>query len=303
MIENLLTVVVPTRNRGDISECLLHLLNQSYHPTEVVVVDQSTDDGTRKCLEQFAREYADTDVNIIYYSTDQRGLSNARNFGVAHSNGEWIAFVDDDILVTHEWAEHLVTEFKQDPNLGMVFGQTRAYYQPDGDKRIRVSIKDLPTPQRFRSRWGLICSSAGGGGNSSISRKCSEAIGEFHPKLGVGGIFPGAEDYDLTYRVLRQGYEIQYAPKAITHHKRWLPEEDYLRTEQGYYTGRAAAISKQIQSGDPVATIGGFLELGRRLIEIPYHLLVTRHMKNTKRAVVRTRGFVHGLVGGLFEKW
>jgi len=301
LIENLLTVVVPTRNRGDISECLLHLLNQSYQPIEIVVVDQSDDEGTRDCVAKISK--AHPDAQIIHHTTDWRGLSNARNFGVAHSRGEWIAFVDDDVLATHDWAENLVEEYRKDGRLGMVFGQTRAYYKPDGDKRIRVSIKDLPTPQRFRSRFGLICNSAGGGGNSSISRTCFEKVGEFHPKLGVGGVYPGAEDYDLTYRVLGEGYEIQYAPKAITHHKRWLPEEDYLRTERGYYTGRAAAISKQIRSGDTVAVVGIFLELLRRLIEIPYHVIVTRHMRNAKRAVVRTRGFVRGMVAGLVEEW
>ncbi|MCB9783452.1 MAG: glycosyltransferase family 2 protein [Candidatus Omnitrophica bacterium] len=302
-MENLFSVVVPTRNRGDISECLLMILQQSYRPLELVVVDQSTDSGTKECVERVIRDHAEDGNKIVYVPTDQAGLSNARNLGVSKSEGEWIAFVDDDVLVTHEWAERLVEEYKKDPKLGMVFGQTRAYYKPDGAKRIRVSIKDLPTPQRFRSRFGLIANSAGGGGNSSISRDCFDRVGPFHPKLGVGGVYPGAEDYDLTYRVLRAGYEIQYASNAITHHKRWLPEEDYLRTERGYYTGRAAAIAKQIRSADPIAPLGALLELGRRLIEIPYHLVVTRHMRNTRRAVVRTQGFVKGLMSGLLEKW
>ncbi|MCA9419070.1 MAG: glycosyltransferase family 2 protein, partial [Candidatus Omnitrophica bacterium] len=135
-MENLFSVVVPTRNRGDISECLLMILQQSYRPLELVVVDQSTDSGTKECVERVIRDHAEDGNKIVYVPTDQTGLSNARNLGVSKSKGEWIAFVDDDVLVTHEWAERLVEEYKKDPKLGMVFGQTRAYYKPDGDKRI-----------------------------------------------------------------------------------------------------------------------------------------------------------------------
>lgn len=302
-MENLLSVVAPTRNRGDISECLLQLLGQSHHPLEILVIDQSDGTETAECVERLKETHPTEGVDLIHHPSKSLGLSNARNEGIERARGEWIAFVDDDVLVTRDWAARLIDEFRSSERVGMVFGQTRAFYPPEAEMRVRVSIKDLPTPQRFRSRFGLIARSVGGGGNSSISRRCLESIGKFHPKLGVGGVYPGAEDYDLTYRAIRAGFELCYAPKAIAHHKRKLAESDYLRTERGYYEGRAAAIAKQVRSGDLAAPIALVLELGRRWIEIPYHLIVTRHKANTKRAWVRTAGFIRGMSRGLFEDW
>jgi len=167
----------------------------------------------------------------------------------------------------------------------------------DGDDcgRGRAAAR-VPGGGVFRagSQAGHRREAVGGPGRRRARCRGRRGVGQARPRRLVG---------TSGYRVLRAGRPIQYAPGAITHHKRWLAEEDYLRTELGYYTGRAAAIAKQIRSLDPVAPLGAVLELGRRLIEIPYHLLVTRHMRNARRAVVRTRGFVAGLINGLFESW
>ena len=67
-------------------------MQQSYEDFEVIlVVNGSTDKS-----EEICREWAKRDDRIKVLVTEQAGVSNARNTGIEHARGEWIAFVDSD---------------------------------------------------------------------------------------------------------------------------------------------------------------------------------------------------------------
>ena len=300
----MLSIVVPTRNRGDISECLEHLLAVEYRPLEIVVVDQSEDhSSTRVCVEDLRSQSAENAVSLLYSPSDRMGLDAARNDGAEGSKGEWIAFVDDDCLVEPKWGQEIVEGFAVSSNVGMVFGRTQPYYPPQPGKRTRISIKDWPDEKRLRSRLSLVNRSAGMGGNMAISRKAFARTGPFEELLDHGTDLPGAGDFEMSFRVLKCGCEVVYTPSAICKHKRWLPEEEYLETETGYSMARAAAWAKHAKAGDSIAIVSLLCELGRRLIEIPYHILITRESRNIRRAVVRTKGFMRGAIKGLLKEW
>jgi glycosyltransferase involved in cell wall biosynthesis len=88
------TVIIPTRNRRDLLLRTLHsVLAQRDVVLSVVVVDDGGQDGT----DQAALALGDPRVQVVRHQT-RRGVSPARNTGLALAVTPWVAFVDDDDL-------------------------------------------------------------------------------------------------------------------------------------------------------------------------------------------------------------
>ena len=91
-----ISVILPCYNAEKyLSACLDSILAQNMRDFEVIFVDDGSQDGSLAA----ARRYAERDARIHVFSQANRGVSAARNLGLAHAQGEWITFVDgDDIL-------------------------------------------------------------------------------------------------------------------------------------------------------------------------------------------------------------
>jgi glycosyltransferase involved in cell wall biosynthesis len=94
---NTVSVIVPCYNAGDyLDECVASIGRQSPGPftlLEAIVVDDgSTDGATRRALELVSRHSA---VRVIE-NEGRKGSAGARNTGVRHARGDWIAFLDAD---------------------------------------------------------------------------------------------------------------------------------------------------------------------------------------------------------------
>lgn len=90
MSRPLVSVVIPTFERArTVARAVESVLQQTYRPLEVVVVDDGSTDGTREVLEAYAGR-------VVYVYQDNAGPSAARNRGLRESRGELIAFLDSD---------------------------------------------------------------------------------------------------------------------------------------------------------------------------------------------------------------
>ena len=97
------SVVVPVRNGAPkIARCLQALLAQTLQPYEIIVVDGHSTDSTVEVASKLP-------VTIIYenYGT----VGGARQVGVEHARGEYVAFTDADCIPRKDWLENLVREF------------------------------------------------------------------------------------------------------------------------------------------------------------------------------------------------
>ena len=87
------SLIMGTLNRAkETAICLRSLLKQKFKDFEVIIIDQSTDEETRKLA--YGAEFGG--LNIIYTHVDFRGLSRARNAGLALASGRYFALIDDD---------------------------------------------------------------------------------------------------------------------------------------------------------------------------------------------------------------
>ncbi len=100
----LISVIVPVHDvAGHVGACIESLRAQSLRDFEVVVIDDgSTDDSAAR-----ARAAAAGDERFVFLAQDNRGLSAARNAGLARARGRFIAFVDSDDRVAPEYLQAL----------------------------------------------------------------------------------------------------------------------------------------------------------------------------------------------------
>lgn len=91
--EPLISVIIPIYNREDtLKRCLYSVLNNTYKNIEVICVNDGSTDSSAWIMEQVAS----VDNRVCAINKQNRGVSSARNAGLAMSNGDYIAFVDAD---------------------------------------------------------------------------------------------------------------------------------------------------------------------------------------------------------------
>lgn len=98
-----LSVIIPTRNRAASLGQLLTSIVDVESPSfdwEVLVLDNESTDGTRAVVESFQKRMY---VPVRYIHTDRPGLHVGRNTGAREANGECLAYLDDDTLVSSMW--------------------------------------------------------------------------------------------------------------------------------------------------------------------------------------------------------
>lgn len=99
------SIIVPVYNaERTIDRCLNSLVNQTYDHIEILIVnDGSIDSSGVKC-----DRYAEIDTRVKVFHIENKGVSNARNCGIANSTGDFIIFVDSDDYLTDIACEILV---------------------------------------------------------------------------------------------------------------------------------------------------------------------------------------------------
>lgn len=103
--EPLVTVIIPVYNvEGYLDECARSVIAQTYRNIEIIFVDDGSTDGSGALCDELAA----SDDRITVYHKANGGLSDARNFGLARSHGEWISFVDSDDFVSPIFIEALL---------------------------------------------------------------------------------------------------------------------------------------------------------------------------------------------------
>lgn len=143
--EPLVSVIVPVHNgERHLGEALESVLVQTRGDLDVIVVDDGSKDGTRAVVESFGDR-----VRCVARST-ARGSGAARNLGVAHARGRFVAFLDHDDRWAPDKLERQLEAFAADPDLDLVFGHVMAFLSPDLDARVaaRLVCPEEPRPAR-----------------------------------------------------------------------------------------------------------------------------------------------------------
>lgn len=101
----LISILIPIFQTKDCLEaCIQSILCQTYTHFELILVDDGSTDGSEEICDDFAK--LDSRVSVIH--TANSGVSAARNTGLSHAKGDYIAFIDSDDKIAPDYLEYLL---------------------------------------------------------------------------------------------------------------------------------------------------------------------------------------------------
>lgn len=107
-----ISVIVPIYNvEKQLSRCLESILKQKENDLEIILVNDGSPDNSGEIAKEYATRYPD---KILYFEKENGGLSDARNFGIKHSSGKYLAFVDSDDYITENLFKDLAPYMEAD---------------------------------------------------------------------------------------------------------------------------------------------------------------------------------------------
>jgi glycosyltransferase involved in cell wall biosynthesis len=248
------TVAICTRNRPrGLGQLLDSLALQRYDRMQVVVVDNAaTDDRTRQVVDEYR-----SDLDLTYAVEPRPGLSWARNRAIQVSDGEIIAWIDDDEAADPWWVAEIARAFVEHREAGAVSGAVlpaeiettaqRLFEQYGGHSKGRGLEPAVFSPATRAVQSPLYpLPPFGVGGNMAFRRDALEWIGGFDCALGAGTLTRGAEDTAALSTLLYLGGTVVYQPSAIVRH--WHRRDDAALSAllEGYGTGLSAFYASML---------------------------------------------------------
>ena len=183
------SVIVPAYNVSKyIPEALASLEKQTFSDFEVLVVDDGSTDDTVAVVQKFCQR--DTRFNLL--QKPNGGLSSARNYGIRHARGEYIALLDgDDIYHRDKIATHVARLYDK-PDVGVVYSASQTIR--DDGKPTFISLSGKPV--HSNPLLALLCKNFVGHGSNAVFRRCLiDEVGGFDENLRSW------EDVDLWLRI------------------------------------------------------------------------------------------------------
>jgi glycosyltransferase involved in cell wall biosynthesis len=202
------TIVVCTRNRPALlRKCLEGIAQMERAPDEVLVVDNTSGDEETEAV---ARGF-----DATYTLEPVPGASRARNRGLAESQSEIVAYLDDDATPDVHWLGKLLEPFK-DPHVAAVAGRV-VTPQSQVENSVRKTALFLTNKD---PKWFEIASFGGLALASNMAFRRSTCAGQrvFDERLGRGAPFQIGEEHYAFALILSRGYTACYLPDAIVFH-------------------------------------------------------------------------------------
>ncbi len=247
-----LTVAICTKDRAVLLRRLLgSLLPLVEHAraggmtVEVLVVDNApSDDGTRA---------AAAVPGVTYALEPKPGLNFARNRALETAHGEWIAYLDDDVVVDRFWLDGLLEAWAENPDADAATGlvlpfelETEAqviFERRGGFRRGFEKIRhgaENPENRLYPCAAGIF----GAGCNMAFRRDVMRALGGFDEALDTGRPLPGGGDLDAFYRVVRAGHLLVYEPRYLVFHQHRREMAALRRQYWSWGVGLMAFVAK-----------------------------------------------------------
>jgi len=192
MTEPLVSVIIPVYNGEKyLGAAIESILEQTYRPIEIMVVDDGSTDGSAGIAKGFSDH-----VQYLYQSN--RGCPAARNTGIKAARGSCYAFLDaDDLWTKHKLTRQMIV-LESDPGLHIVFGHVRHFYSTDIDEVTKQKIQ-CPAGKMPGYHHGTVL----------VTRDAFLDIGLFSEKWECG------EFLDWSFRAKEKGYRSVMMPEVV----------------------------------------------------------------------------------------
>jgi GT2 family glycosyltransferase len=280
-----ISIVIPTLGRPILRSCLASIAAGDSWPDRVVVVDQSSSDAVAGYL----AELEEQGIGTLYLASSQRGRSAGVNRGLERLETRFVAVTDDDCFVNSDWLRRMRQRLSENPE-AIVSGRVEAA----GDETAVAVVTDRKPAVYRRPRLKFDAMS---GGNMGTSREVLDRVGYFDedPRLRL------AEDCDWSYRGLRAGVPILYAPEVCLQHYGWRDSEQRSDQYRAYARSHGGFYGKYLRRGDWFIALRAALHFGRAFRRWLRGVL-TRDRERIANGRAYLTGLPLGIIAGLRRK-
>jgi glycosyltransferase involved in cell wall biosynthesis len=179
------SIIIPTYNRAlFIEKTIRSVLNQNYRNFEIIIVDDGSTDNTAEIIKNINSD------KIKYFKIENSERGVARNYGIKHSTGDYVTFLDsDDILLPTHFtnASESILKYDRPPFLHL------GYEIVNTDNKLLFKIDKLKNDNIYFLTRGNSLSCNGCFLRADVSRKFM-----FNEDRNLAG----SEDWELWFRVL-----------------------------------------------------------------------------------------------------
>jgi GT2 family glycosyltransferase len=214
---SLISVIILNYNGKDyIEECLDSVLDQTYEPLEIIVVDNASNDSSLEIL----KEKYSSKIKLIESNTNL-GFAGGNNLALDYTKGEFIALLNNDAVADRRWIEEFMSAVNRcDGTFGMWASKILFY----DDREIIDTAGHLIYPDGLNRGRGKGEKDKGQydkeeevffpSGCAAIYRKeMLDIIGFFDPDF-----FAYGDDTDLGMKARIAGWKCIYVPKSVVYH-------------------------------------------------------------------------------------
>ncbi len=223
------SVVIPAFNIAPfIKETLDSVFAQTYNNFEVVVINDGSNDT--KELETALSPYFD---RIIYAEQENLGASRARNSAICLARGELLAFLDGDDIWLPDFLLSQV-EFLEKNNFDMVYCDAQLFGEPlfEGERYTKTSPSKgaVTTASLISAQCNVITS------GTMLKKDWVVRVDMFDTEL------PRMQDYDLWYRLAKNGARIGYQTAVLVKYRVRLNSLSGTNVERSHRNIRALKV-------------------------------------------------------------
>lgn len=201
-----ISIITPTYNSSKfIKRTIKSVLNQTYKDWEYLIIDDGSTDNTVELVNEFTKQ----DPRIKLFKTPQNsgGPATPKNIGIENARGEYVAFLDHDDEWLPEKLEKQLKVFEESKNekIGLVCCFINIVDDKTGKTTSRHKNFNKTNTLKLLVQYNFFLTSS----CIMVKKSIINKIGGFDNNFQV------SDDWDMWLRILKSGYEFDFAPEYL----------------------------------------------------------------------------------------
>jgi len=261
-----ISILIPAHNEEKVIENTVRAMLSLDYPTDkykIYVINDGSKDRTGEIVKSYQEKFGEDRLKLINVPKEEggRGKSNALNYGLRQSNGEYIVVYDADNTPNRMALRYLSHEIHTHSSYGAVIGKFRTRNKRRNILTRFINIETLSFQWMAQAgRWRLFRLCSIPGTNFIVRRKILEDLGGWDVKAV-------AEDTELSFRIYQMGHEISFMPLAETYEQEPENLHVWFKQRTRWVNGNIYVLTKYMKS---IRTVGS----ARVLFDLYYYFSV-----------------------------